>query len=477
MSTIGIVTSGAMGIDEVVSQMRKNIIGGKTKPDIRKMAGLITSKIDAKNADQSAQAVYKFLRDNITYTYDPKGIEYLQDPIAVLQTKTGDCDDFTTLGSALLESIGHQTRIVLAKQNGSKHFTHVYFEYFSPEKKQWVAMDAIIPFYPGYVHPAITSKKIYDLRTGKSVSVNIGAGEASAAVLAANAALSATGVGLPAAVALQAAAAVVDVVTAIIPKKYLTANWWGGKNSIWGKAFGKGYSISAQRANEALYNAFHDALGYELTDFDGFEKRHKGAFTVWVKWWNGKEWIRPRSRFGDGGTAEMIREIGDQIKNFPKPGFPKEAWAEAAKIVSARYQTAQASPTGTPAATTAQGTPQQWPVMPESPENINSLDLQKLGVAKAQTAAAAGQIYLKAKSLGINEAAPTPGLSIMYADVLKYWNQVNDYRNRVISKAQGGSGTGTGTEEAGMGTGTKIVLGLTGAAVLYGIAQSGSSKN
>lgn len=476
--SIGTVTTGPMNISQVVSTMRKNIQSGRVDPEIKRFTAKVTKNVDAKNADQAAQAIYKFLRDNITYTLDPQGAEYLQNPKAVLKTQTGDCDDFTTLGSAMMESIGHKTRLVFGKQNGKNQFSHVWFDYFSPNKGKWIAMDAIVPKYPGWVSENITGVSVFDVQTGKSV--NIGAGEASATVLAANSALAATGVGLPAAVALQAAAEVVDVVSMIIPKKYLTANWWNGKHSVWGKMFGKGYSISAQRANEALYNAFHDALGYELTDFDGFEKRHKGAFSVWVKWWNGKEWIRAKSRFGDGGTAEMIREIGDQIKNYPKPGFPKEAWAEAAKTVAARYAPSQANQPSNPSSVIAnQATGQDWPVMPANPSGLNSFDFVGLGKAITSITSTAGQLYLKARSYGINESAPTPPGSILQPDVVKYWNQVNEYRNQMIAKAQGaGSGSGSGSElqESGMGTGAKVAIGLLGGAILWKVATSGSNN-
>jgi len=51
------------------------------------------------------------VRDNIRYTKDILGVETLHTAEKVLELGYGDCDDKTILVSAMLQSVGHPTRL------------------------------------------------------------------------------------------------------------------------------------------------------------------------------------------------------------------------------------------------------------------------------------------------------------------------------------------------------------------------------
>src|SRR5579885_1383644 len=56
------------------------------------------------------RALQHWVRDNVVYVPDPRGVELLQTPPRTLQLMTGDCDDKSILLATLLETVGCATR-------------------------------------------------------------------------------------------------------------------------------------------------------------------------------------------------------------------------------------------------------------------------------------------------------------------------------------------------------------------------------
>ena len=61
---------------------------------------------------EKPQDLYYFLKDNVTYKHDPKGIELIHTPQSFFEDNyhgksgAGDCDDFTATSIAALKAIG-----------------------------------------------------------------------------------------------------------------------------------------------------------------------------------------------------------------------------------------------------------------------------------------------------------------------------------------------------------------------------------
>jgi len=88
-----------------------------------------------------AKALFYFVRDNFDYVNDPKTSEYLASPLQTLFTRSGDCDDLTTLLANLESAIGLNTRLVFIPN-------HVYLQIQLPEalksykqEGDWVSLD------------------------------------------------------------------------------------------------------------------------------------------------------------------------------------------------------------------------------------------------------------------------------------------------------------------------------------------------
>lgn len=78
--------------------------------------------------------LYYYLKDNVTYKHDPKGIELIHTPQSFFEDNyhgksgAGDCDDFTATSIAALKAIGTpegKIKVVLTGRN-SKVPRHIY---------------------------------------------------------------------------------------------------------------------------------------------------------------------------------------------------------------------------------------------------------------------------------------------------------------------------------------------------------------
>lgn len=90
-----------------------------------------------------------FVRDEIRYVKDVRGVETLHWPAAVMDLGCGDCDDKAMLCAALLMSIGHECRFVVIRRNGA--WCHVWTQALCRGK--WINLDTTIPAPLGQTVP------------------------------------------------------------------------------------------------------------------------------------------------------------------------------------------------------------------------------------------------------------------------------------------------------------------------------------
>lgn len=103
-------------------------------PKVRKLALNILNYygIPSMRYVDEALAVGDYVKKYVRYVRDPDGIEYLQDPIDLIDQivkgeAQGDCDDMSLLIATLLLSIGH-TPCFRAVRYGTDydHYNHIY---------------------------------------------------------------------------------------------------------------------------------------------------------------------------------------------------------------------------------------------------------------------------------------------------------------------------------------------------------------
>jgi hypothetical protein len=148
------IGTGDGAIYKTVDKM-KNIIQESSKNTyVREWAKKIVARVKVNDRKGEASAIFDFVRDNVRYTKDPLGFEYLQTPPVLLEDirlyqegrgdrPVGDCDDDTLLALSLLKSIGFNVAIKVVSFSESKKFGHVYG--MVQIGYEWVPFDCVRP--------------------------------------------------------------------------------------------------------------------------------------------------------------------------------------------------------------------------------------------------------------------------------------------------------------------------------------------
>lgn len=115
---------------------------GSENMDVRNKAVDLCSGLLQKDFVGEAKVCYEFVRDQIRYIRDMKGVELLHHAELVLKIGAGDCDDKCILLAAMLTSIGHPCRFI-AMSHAPDRFSHVWMQDHLDGK--WVDLEATEP--------------------------------------------------------------------------------------------------------------------------------------------------------------------------------------------------------------------------------------------------------------------------------------------------------------------------------------------
>ena len=148
---------GDSGVRVTLSHMQQFVQSGKKDARVRQQALLLTRNLLQKDWRGEIRALFNYVKYEIRYIKDIRGVETLQTPAATMELGQGDCDDKSTLLAALLESIGYKTRFNAVGFNGADSFSHVF-----PEVKlsKWVSLETTEPVNIGWIAPGITRRLV-----------------------------------------------------------------------------------------------------------------------------------------------------------------------------------------------------------------------------------------------------------------------------------------------------------------------------
>ncbi len=155
-ATLQLIPSGKAGTIATLKLMSRLVKNGKKSLPVRQAALSLVKNNYQKDWAGEVKDLHRFVRDNIRYVRDIRGIETLQTPDKTLEFGQGDCDDKSVLLASLLEAIGHPTRFVAIAQTGEE-FVHVY-----PETKiggTWISLETTEPVEIGW-QPKRVSKRL-----------------------------------------------------------------------------------------------------------------------------------------------------------------------------------------------------------------------------------------------------------------------------------------------------------------------------
>lgn len=125
-----------MKIERKVDRLYRLIEKGKN--DVRDLAYQILASVPEKDQDKETLALYTWVKENIRFARDPKGLESFESARKTLSWRAGDCDAHTVLLGSLLTSVGHQVMIRVAGAPPA----HVYL--MTPYLGNWTVIDPTI---------------------------------------------------------------------------------------------------------------------------------------------------------------------------------------------------------------------------------------------------------------------------------------------------------------------------------------------
>ncbi len=140
------ISGGKKGTAETIAKMQELVTEGKRERKVRMALHDIIKGCTPKDYLCYARSAYTFCRDKITYVFDPAGVELIENPKYILETKVADCDSICVLLATLCEQMGFPCRFVTIKADLSRpdEYSHVYMQANIP-KHGWVSMDCTMP--------------------------------------------------------------------------------------------------------------------------------------------------------------------------------------------------------------------------------------------------------------------------------------------------------------------------------------------
>jgi len=94
--------------------------------EIRRLVEQICSGLQSGDYAGEILACYYWVCQNIRYMRDPQEVELVKEPIVLLRTRSGDCDDAAVLLASMLMACGNECRFVLISFNPQKIPSHVF---------------------------------------------------------------------------------------------------------------------------------------------------------------------------------------------------------------------------------------------------------------------------------------------------------------------------------------------------------------
>ena len=140
--------------------MRDAVRAGVRDPNmrVRNQALAIVKGVRGHDFRGEVEAIWEWVRENIRFVRDIRGVETLATPARTLDIGQGDCDDMSVLISALLESLSHPTRFVAVGFRPGE-LSHVFTE--TRIGNRWVPLETSIDgAYIGWYPPGIQNSMV-----------------------------------------------------------------------------------------------------------------------------------------------------------------------------------------------------------------------------------------------------------------------------------------------------------------------------
>jgi transglutaminase-like putative cysteine protease len=154
-ATLQAIPDGKAGTVATLKIMRQVTKAGKVSMPVRNLALSLIAELPQKDWFNELKILHRYVRDQIRYVRDIRGVETVQTPDVTMALRAGDCDDKSVMLASLLEAIGHPTRFV-AIGFAPDDFAHVYVE--SRIGTSWVPLETTEPVEVGWSPKNVVSR-------------------------------------------------------------------------------------------------------------------------------------------------------------------------------------------------------------------------------------------------------------------------------------------------------------------------------
>lgn len=146
---------GRAGTEQTLMRMRDQILASDASRAVKAKAREVTAHLQPNDELGQIGAVYAWIKDNVRYVRDTYGVEELTRPDRIVlnleareETHSSDCDDMAMLGSAMLRSLGFQTRVEALAVNQDRGYDHARVAVFSRTLDRWLPLELTKPGAP-----------------------------------------------------------------------------------------------------------------------------------------------------------------------------------------------------------------------------------------------------------------------------------------------------------------------------------------
>jgi len=160
--TLKWIPSGDAGSFATLDMMRRLANAALTDPVVVKTARSAIAVAGPRDRDEHARAIKRYMQESFQFVSDPRGVETLSTPRAMLLDiqrrgmAQGDCDEAAILAAALGKAVGLRAQyVVVGFYRRGAPFVHVFT--ILRGTTGWLSLDVTRPMRPDL--PPVTRRK------------------------------------------------------------------------------------------------------------------------------------------------------------------------------------------------------------------------------------------------------------------------------------------------------------------------------
>lgn len=139
---------GPATVDRFIAELKRFKIDPGELVAVRRAALGLVKDLAPNDDEAEVRTLWKYVRDQVRYVRDVRGVDTLQSPRTTLELMQGDCDDKSLLLASMLETIGYSTRFAVSATQPRGSYNHVYVEAFVPRLGKWIALESSVTDFP-----------------------------------------------------------------------------------------------------------------------------------------------------------------------------------------------------------------------------------------------------------------------------------------------------------------------------------------